>query len=657
MHPKKIEVANVLQGVTEKLSPVMFITGGASSVASPYPALTHNLSLPPGGFRRFTWVLASLPDEEQSFRHARLTAAKNFDSEINQIDMLTARQIEIFTGDPDWDHAFAAGKKTALGLVHANSQHLKHSSFVSTRLPDQGFSPQGKGVEYNHLWNGQSALEAWYLTQQLLPGNPELAKGILRNFLETQEPTGFIDFKPGLAGQRSNFLAAPLLVSTAWKIYQATHDQDFLEDVFRPLFKFVLAWFEEKQDRDGDGIPEWGSAIQSGFDENPTFSPWLPWAQGADSTLVEAPDLCAYLYRESQLLLKMATLLEHQEPVVSIIAITENLHRAVQSSWNSRRATFQYWDRETHQTRKGELLSKQTGSGKLTLDMIFELPARLLIRLESNQSQPPRVELTINGRLSTGESQESKIVTETATWREGICTLTLADLYAEVEQIEIKGMPDDGEISVLIIDHTLEDHTLLIPIWAGIPSQKQTDKLVQRKLTRGKIYHREHGIPACPRSSRKAKESMCDYVWLPWNVMVGEGLLAYGKRAEAVDLISRIMKAIIHNLKHEQAFRSHYHADQPIAAGQRNALIGLPPVGLFLEILGVQPISPWKVEIKNLNPFPWDIKIKYRGMLIESTSEFVNIIFPDGEDVTLYHQIPCLVEHKPSKTDGENESV
>jgi hypothetical protein len=542
-------------------------------------------------------------------------------------------------------------------LVHARSQHLKNSSFVSTRLPDQGYSPQGSGVEYNHLWNGQSALEAWYLTQFLLPGNPELAKGILRNFVEVQTSSGFIDFKPGLAGQRSNILAAPLLVSTAWKIYQATHDQEFLEDVFRPLFKFVLAWFEEKQDRDGDGIPEWASAIQSGFDENPIFSPWLPWAQGAESTLVESPDLCAFLYRESQLLLKMATLLDHQEPVVSIIAITENLHRAVQSSWNSRRATFQYWDRETHQTRKGELLGKQTGPGTLSLEMVFELPARLLIRLESDQTHPPKVALTIVGRVSTGEHVESSIKPENVSWRQGICTLTLPDLYAEIEKIIVKGLPEEGVVSMLIIDHTMEDHTLLTPIWAGIATPKQADKLVQRKLAEGKLYHREHGIPACPRTSRKAKDSLCEYVWLPWNVMVGEGLLAYGKRSEAVSLVTRIMTAIIHNLKHEQAFRSHYHADLPKAAGQRNALLGLPPIGLFLETLGITPLSPWKVEIKSLNPFPWNVKIKYRGMIIESSFELVTITFPDGEDITLHHQIPCLVEHTPSTSDGNSESV
>jgi hypothetical protein len=655
MRPKRIEVANVLQGQTENLAPVLFITGGAGNVASPYPGLVHNLTLEPGQFRRFTWVLASMPDVEQSFRHARLTATQNFDYHIGQIEMLAAQQLEIYTGDLEWDLAFAMGEKTALGLIHSPSLFLKYPSFVTTRLPDQGYSSQGSGIDYNHLWNGQSALETWYLMQYLLPGHADLAKGILSNFLEVQDETGYIDFKPGLAGQRSNILAAPLLVSAAWAIFQATNDREFLEKVFRPLFRFILVWFEPKHDRDGDGVPEWTSVIQSGFDQSPTFCPWLPWAQGADSTLIESPDLSAYLYRECQLLLKMAKLLNYQEPVGSLTALAENLQRAVQSSWNSRRASFQYWDRETHQTRKGELLGKQQGSGSMSLEIVFELPARLLVRLESSQLPPPKVEVEIRGSLSSGASQEQEITTESIAWQQGICTITLPDLYAEVEQVTIRGLPDDGEASLLIIDHTLEDHTLLTPMWAGIASADQVEKLIKRKLHNKLAYFRNFGISACPKPGKKSREGLCDYIWLPWNVMVGEALLAYGKREEAVDLITRIMPAITRNLKHEQAFRSHYHADDPISAGQRNALFGLPPAGLFMEALGIRPISPWKVEIANLNPFPWDVRVKYRGMHIESTSEYVTIIFPDGQDITLYDKIPCLVEHEPSAMDGNDE--
>jgi hypothetical protein len=251
----------------------------------------------------------------------------------------------------------------------------------------------------------------------------------------------------------------------------------------------------------------------------------------------------------------------------------------------------------------------------------------------------------IRGRLPDGKTHAHTATTEAIVWQGGRTTLTLEDLYAEIEQVIISGLPDDGEVSLRIIDHMLEDHTLLTPMWAEIPTGEQVEKLLQRKLNNSKVYHRKFGLPACPKSASKTRDSLCEYIWLPWNVMVGEGLLAYGYRSEAADLVSRIMPAIIKNLKHEHAFRSHYHADEPGAAGQRNSLIGLPPVGLFIETLGVRLISPWKVEILDKNPFPWPVSVKYRGLHILSTNEDVIVTFPDGEEVVVSTQIPCTLEH------------
>jgi len=657
MTPQKIEVANVLVGKTEKLSPVLFITGGASSISSPYPGLTHSLSLSAGQFRRFTWVLASHPETEHSFRHARLTASQNFDSQIGQIEMIASQQVEILTGDPDWDLAFAMGRKTALSLLHSRNKQLKHTSFVSTRLPDQGYSPGGSGSDYNHLWNGQSAMETWYLIQYLLPEHPELAKGMILNFIDTQQENGFIDFKPGLAGQKSGILAPPLLVASAWEIYQATLDRNFIERVFDPLYKFIMAWFNPSQDRDGDGLPEWVSAIQSGYDENPSFSPWLDWTQGADISLVESPDLICYLFHELDLLIQMAELLERREVVPLLQERSDKLIGAVQTSWNSRRASYQYWDRDTHLSNKGKLLKKNSGSGKISLKLNFEQPLRLMIQLKSIQSPPPYVTLTINSRGNDGKKVLQKISTEAITWMQHRCTISLPKLFSTVEKIEIKGLPADGEFSLSVIEHTREDHTLLTPIWAGIPTEGQIDKLIKRKLGNSKSYYRKNGIPACPKKGNKDQPGLCDYLWLPWNVMIGEGLLRYGRQEEVVDLISRVMGAIILNLKSEQAFRANYHADLPKAAGQRGSLVGLPPVGLFLKTLGVRPISPWMVEISNLNPFPWQVRVKYRGMQIESTARAVTVTFPDGESFTVDGEIPCRLEHKPPSENGDPKGV
>ena len=176
-----------------------------------------------------TWVEASLDDAQASYNLARQVAARNWEAESARIELLTAGQVEIYTGEPEWDIAFALAQKNALGLFCGPTPAMPAASFVFTRQPDFGYSPRGDGSDYNHLWNGQSPLEACYLAGLLLPAYPQLAKGVVQNFLATQNQSGVIDWKPGLGGQRGQLLATPLLACLTWKIFQVTQDNSFLE--------------------------------------------------------------------------------------------------------------------------------------------------------------------------------------------------------------------------------------------------------------------------------------------------------------------------------------------------------------------------------------------------------------------------------------------
>ncbi len=646
MIPRKKEATNVLQGATENLSPVLFITGGAEGAASPYPHLTHELELAPDAYRRFTWVLAAHADDNDSFRHARLTAARNWEAEVSRIEHLAEQLPQITTGDPDWDAALAFSQKSALNLLHSPTQHLQHQSFVSTRLPDQGYSAQGSGNEYNHLWSGQTPLETWYLTQFLLPGQPDAAKEILRNFLQSQKENGFIDHKIGLGGQHSNLDAAPFLVSTAWRIYTYTQDKAFLQEVFRPLLWYIQTWFWDDHDIDGDGVPEWSNLVQTGYDENPAFSPWQPWTEGLDITLVESPDLCAYLYREITLLHKIAALLDQSEPALSLEALADNLKSAVLNSWNSHRATFQYWDRDNHLSTKGETLKSRSGPGEILLDIVFDFPSRLQIVLEAEDIPRPNVEITLHGRLANGQPRTETIPASLLNWIDGICRYTLPQLYAEVEHLHITGLPAQGTAEIRIADHYQEDHTLLTPVWAEIPSSKQVKSILKRKLLNDGFYGKPYGLPSIPKPAVKDAEASGMLTWLPWVSMILEGLVSYNKVAEASEIFFRHMQGIIENLKQEANFRAYYRTDMNASVGQRNHLIGLPSPGLFLEILGIRPLSPWKFSIQHKNPFPWPVTVEYRGSKITSTAEQVEVRFLDGETVTLTDDFPCVVENQ-----------
>jgi hypothetical protein len=189
----------------------------------------------------------------------------------------------------------------------------------------------------------------------------------------------------------------------------------------------------------------------------------------------------------------------------------------------------------------------------------------------------------------------------------------------------------------------------LIPLWAEIPDASTVEKIIERKLTKPTQYYRPFGIPACPKPPKHPEAGICKTVWLPWNVMVAEGLLAYGARSEAVDLVTRLMTGIVETLKREHAFRTYYHADRPQSMGERNALLGLPPLGLFLETLGVRILSPWQVHLDGHNPFPWPVKLKFKGLVVECESQQTTVIFPDGQRLTVDDPAPCLVTSDSSR--------
>jgi hypothetical protein len=103
------------------------------------------------------------------------------------------------------------------------------------------------------------------------------------------------------------------------------------------------------------------------------------------------------------------------------------------------------------------------------------------------------------------------------------------------------------------------------------------------------------------------------------------------------------MAAIIKSLKNESAFRRNYHPTSGQGMGERNALSGLVPLGFFLDTLGVRVIAPDRVALEGTNPFPWPVTVKYRGLTVMRGKEKTQVIFPDGQTVSVDDPAPRLV--------------
>jgi hypothetical protein len=632
----EIDMTTILVGSTSNISPLLFLTGGAQAGKSPYPSLQSEYTIPPKGKQEAYWAHASLSDMVSSFRLAKELNRKNWNSEIARITRENSKQVEIHTGNKDWDTFFYLSQNSAYQLLLQPTNHCNSISNVAIRNPDQGFSLLGNGTDYNHQWNGQTPLESLYLANFLLPAYPDLMKGFLDNFLDIQTPEGEIDLKPGLAGQRSHLLATPLLAHIALQIYKYSIDIVYLEAVFPKLLLFFYAWFTNSHDRDDDLIPEWDQVSQTGFDDLPFFSLHHQRSLGIDISSFESPGLCSFLYNECISLITIANILNNKDPIIQLETYALKLKLMIEQSWNERNACFSYRDRDTHISSSGEDMGTIQGSGIIEINSNFPQPVRPIFYIESRPEVTHPTTIYIHGIATSGTHRVENITPNQIHWYLGNGYVTGANTYIKIEFIEINGTHPDDIIVIKTADYSLMDQTLLFPLWAGIPSKEMAKILVNLTITNKKKYLGPSGLRTwieLPNINEPDEEN--NGIYLPWTALILDGLVQYGERSKAAEIFMRLMKSISKGSKKNPTLNPPYQNKANILFGVQNSLATLIPQGLFLRILGIEIINPYTVEISGQNPFPWPVQIQYQGLTIIKQDKQTYVSFPDGQTHTV----------------------
>lgn len=625
------EAATLLAGSTDGLFPVVFLTGGPQPGRGSFPSLQLMMDLVRGERKEFVWSHAAKSDIESSFKRARAIAMRNWDAEISRLDMLNTSMPEIYTGNPDWDAAIALSQKQAINYLIGPTPHLPHTSFVYTRLPDDGYSLKGDGSDYDHLWNGQTPLSSYYLSWSFLPGIPEVVEGMIRNFIHIQEYDGFIDLKPGLAGQRSRILASPFLASLTWRLYECLGDESLIKDLFPSLFKFFHQWFLEERDRDEDGIPEWDNLLQTEMEEHPFYSTVPDNSLGVNISTSESPALCAILHREASSLLNMADLLEQPDLLNVLNEKLRFLETQISTFWVPDIQTYSERDRDTHLSARTKRLFTNNGSGTIAISDQLEYPIRLLIRIHAGGEKTINPDIYMHGSSLSGKSRVEHITGKDFRWYLGNGTFTGERIYKSIDRVDIEGLKEEDCLEIYSIGYEYSYISNFLPLWANIPQTDQINRLIERTLQDPNKFWMPFGIPYCTPSNDYVSTEICQHINLMFVALIIEGINHHGYKLIAVDLFSKIMDAVIKNLKTDGSFRQFYDASTGDGVGERNILNGIVPVGLLLEILGVRILSPWKIEIRDENPFPWPVTIKFKGLTVMKQREKTTLIFPDGQ--------------------------
>ena len=639
--------ALVLIGETGSLAPLVFLSGGASAAIAPYPALQLKPGLVPGGSESFSWAHSALPELEASFQAARRLAALNWDAEIARVERANSGLVELETGDPDWDTALAVAQSISLGSFVGPTRSLPNPAAVQVRTPEHGYSARADGRDYDLHWNGQTAAHALLNALQILPVAPELAKGVVLNFLAAQDPDGSIDWKPGLGGQRNGSLSIPLLCTLAWRIYQHTEDHEFLARVYPRLGSFVETWFGKRHDRDQDGYPEWDHTLQSGFDDWPSFVRWRDWGQGLDLSYAETPDLAAYLLREIGSLFEMEGALDEQSSGDELMSWRKRLHSGVEEAWSDADASYLHRDRELHTSSPGRRLGSGKGEFNLKFSRQLEPASRLLFRIHAREGERHAVQIFVHG---SGRAQRKRIerVTERRfTWFGSLGTATTEKTYARLERVEVRGIGKGTGVEIRIPDFRRLDQSCLLPLWAGVPGAGRAARLVQETVLHPEKFWREFGIPGCSAQDRAYQAAQAATLTMLPNVLIGEGLVDYGYLEQAAELVGKLMRACIASLQEQRSTREAYYADRPGGLGERGHSGGVAPLSLLLYVLGVRLISPTKIALRGHNPFPWPINLRWRGVAIRWEAETAQVRFPDGGEIQVIGRQTQTVEQVP----------
>lgn len=639
MSPQHLSGVSLLSGKTQDLRPVVFLSGGAIAETSAKPALAVRRVLPVGEPQRMFWAHVGQDDPEAGFTRAREFAAVNWEAEVARLERTNDSWIEVETGDPQRDAVFAASQQTALRCLMSSSHLLPQPSFVLSRTPDHGYSARGDGRDYEDTWAGQDVWAAYHLARVLSLVAPEQVKGWLRNYLYVQEASGEIDSKPGLAGQRAGTLCPPLLATLAQEASRSPEDDEFAREVFEPLLEFVQSWFNPRHDRDGDGAPEWDHPLHSGYPESPTFVSWGDWDYGLDIRFSESPDLLAYLLRECEALIEIGQLIGRSDAVAELETRATGLRQALARSWDEEEGTYRHLDRDLHIASKGQKLGGGKGECTVEVEAAYEPMIRLVVRVKGPEAEASKMRVTVHGRGPKGQFSTERIDREEFQWFWKYGTATTEHTFARLNRVEVKGLSDSFQTEVFTADHSRRDLTLLLPLWPGTSDRARAGELIEGALLQPSLHWRQQGLSACaaddPAYAPDDRPFACG-VDMVWNDMLGQALLAYDRRKEAADLVLRLLSSASASLTSEGRFREIYDPDRTTGYGARDSAHGLMPIQLFLEVLGVRLMTPWRLELVDSNPYPWPVRVGWRGLTVERPVDGpTSVRFPDGHEVQI----------------------
>ncbi len=302
-----------LQGECAGLFPDFYLTGGAYPSITDLPGLGNKILLLPGASRQVTWALASLSSIEASTQLARQYSSSSLDVEQIKIEMADNRsKVHCETSSAGVSDVLERSQDRAFQLIMSPARKHTYPTYISERSPDTGNYHSEEILEIHPEWTGQTLPEVYLLAQTLLPGRPEIVKGLLQNFINIQQPDGRIDLRASVNHNFTGHSSLPMLATLVSELHQYLDDQGWLANIYPKLIAFLKTWLKSSDTGDIK-ISELTHPLQLGFsikDLNANVILADNWVRLTSS---RNPFLLSLLCRETSELLQISRWIKREE--------------------------------------------------------------------------------------------------------------------------------------------------------------------------------------------------------------------------------------------------------------------------------------------------------------------------------------------------------
>jgi hypothetical protein len=655
MAPGVYGMNTVLQGSTQDLAPVFYITGGPEPLLSPYPALSIPLTLQPGRNRTFTWALASLRTLDESFNAARQSTGRLWEADLLKMEMEDKRNFyHVVTPRPEENAVFEHSQRQAMQLLVNGPQSHPGRTFLISRLPDQGYSNDGSGNDYGPAWIGQTALNAWSYCKLILPGYPALAREILQAFLSSQHPDGFISNSLELSNHPSPDHAFPILSEITHLIHEFDPHEDWLRTVYPPLVRYLRYWFTTSKLREDDDLPVWTNAIQAGVDELPEYS--LTRSDGPSALLPNliSPGLLALLYNECSRLIEFAHELGIAEDMDWLEVQRQSLAQAVDACWSSQTRSYHLLDAQTGMLLQPQKLANLKKNGKFAIARALNAPGRVAMEVFPGYPAPLNLVVTLHGKVN-GVPVSRKVTQKDFEWQPAYGSVYCSTLFDGIDSITVQGLEEGTSLRLLQPGSSQEDISLLLPLWAGMMDQSRAETLINKTIM--PRYLTEYGLSSSPRPRSGARFPAEAQVSLVWNMMVVEGLTRYGADKAASSLMQTLLTQSAHQWVQSGRLFPSSTVETGSPAGEGDSLNSLVPGLDFLSVLGVEGWSETGVIVQRTGTIFSPITVEYRRTTCKFLSAETLFQASGGETIAITAPPAKRILFQPGKENNGPEQT